>query len=149
VGLLLPVFSVAQEIEQVRSWYYQSSTAFTMDDDKGWLLGIRCIDGDYGVAILAHPATAKGSLLRLEIIGERWKRTMTWRIDQGEPITENWTPLEEGLGIPNDKAAEFAEAVMLAKNRLVLHFGHSDAIYTVVLAVDGAAEAIAALNGCN
>ena len=74
---------------------------------------------------------------------------MTWRIDQGEPITENWTPLEEGLGIPNDKAAEFAEAVMLAKNRLVMRFGHSDAIYTVVLAVDGAAEAIAALNGCN
>ena len=159
VGLLSPVLSVAQETKQMGSWYYRasldpitdvnSSDAFTVDDDEKWIMGVHCKDGDYVAGIMIHPTSLNGSLLRLEILLETWKRTMTWRVDQGEPVTEGWVTLEYGLGATNDRATNFTEALMLAKNRIVMRFGHSTKTYTVVLFADGAAEAIEALNSCN
>lgn len=157
-GLLSPVLSAAQEVEQMGSWYYQasldpitdvnSSGAFTMDDDREWVLGIHCRGGRYSGAIIIS-TSLNGSLLRLKAIGETWRPRMTWRIDEAEPIIESWTPLEHGLRIRNDRADSFAEALMLAKKRVVMRFSHSAATYTVVMAADGAAEAIGALNRCN
>lgn len=159
VALLSPVLLVAQEVEQMESWYYQalldpitdvnSSSAFVMDDDEKWILAINCRDGDYVVGIMIHPTSLNGSLLRLEILLETWRRTMTWRIDQTEPVTQNWLSVETGLAIQNKGAATFVEALTLANNRVVMRFGHSAKTYTVVLAADGAAEAVEALNSCN
>ena len=159
IALVLPVLSVAQDVEQMGSWYYRasldpitdvnSSDAFTVDDDEKWIMGVHCKDGGYGVAILTHPTSLNGSLLRLEILLETWKRTMTWRIDQTEPVIQNWLGIESGLTIQNKGAATFVEALMLAKNRIVMRFGHSTKTYTVILTADGAAEAIEALNNCN
>ena len=166
IGLALTILSAAwrpisaqEEVEQMGSWYYQasldpitdvnSSNSFTMDDDEKWVLGINCMEGDYWAGIMVHPSSLNGSLLRLQMLTETWKRTMTWRIDQTEPVTQNWLTAKSGLAIRNEGAAQLVEALTLANNRVVLRFGHSAATYTVVLSVDGAAEAIAALNGCN
>ena len=159
IALVLPVLSVAQETKQMGSWYYRasldpitdvnSSSAFTMDDDEEWMMAVHCTDGRYTVGIMAHPTSMNGSLLRLDMLLKTLKRTMTWRVDQGEPVTEGWVTLEYGLGATNDRAASFAEALTFAKNRIVMRFGHSAKTYTVVLFADGAAEAIEALNSCN
>lgn len=154
VGLISPTFSIAQEPEQTGNWYYRaavdpitdvnSSTAMTMDDDEEWGLGIQCFDGGYRVGIMTNSA-----LLHLKIIGETWRPTMTWRIDKNEPVMETWIPAEYGLGIVDERAVKFVEAVILAKSRIVMRFGHSAATYTVILPADGAADAIGALNDCN
>lgn len=100
-----------------------------------------------GIPSAGHHLATK--LLFFKIIGETWRPTMMWRIDQGEPITEDWRPVEHGLVATKGASANFAEALMLAKNRIVMRFGHSAATYTVVFTADGAAEAIGALNRCN
>jgi hypothetical protein len=149
----------AQEVEQMGGWYYQasidlitrvnSSRAFTVDDDEEWFMAIHCTDGSYMVAIMIHPGSANGALLRVKTLTETWNRTMTWRIDQREPVSENWLTGESGLAIRSDGATRVVEALLSAKDRFVMRFGHSGATYTVVLTVDGAAEAIGALNACN
>ncbi len=149
----------AQEVEQMGSWYYQasldpitdmnSSSSFTMDDDEKWVLGIHCSEGDYSAAIIIHSTSLNGSLLRLQMLAETWKRTMTWRTDQSEPMTENWLTAKSGLIVQKDRALKFVEALILATDRIVLRFGHSAATYTVVFAADGAADAIGALNACS
>ena len=158
-GLLSPMLSVAQEPEQMGSWYYQASldpitdlntsSAFTVDDDEEWVLGVNCMDGAYWVGIMIHPTSMNGSMLRLKMLMETWQRAMTWRIDQGAPVTEKWLVAESGLAVKDKSGTRFTEAIMLASERVALRFGHSTKTYTEVLAVDGAAEAIGALNGCN
>ncbi len=145
--------------EQMGSWYYSASidpitdvntsSAFTVDDDEEWALGINCRDGGYVAGVMIHPNSTNGALLRLKAIMETWKREMTWRTDQNDPVTERWLVTEAGLGLRDDRAAWFTQELMLATDRVVLRFGHSAATYTVILSADGAAEAIAALNGCN
>jgi len=68
-----------------------SSTAATLNEDSAWMLAVICSDGKYLVGTVAV-----GSMVRLEIIGEEWDPTMTWRVDRQEPITERWRTDENG-----------------------------------------------------
>ena len=108
--LLAPTFLTAQEgeIKQIGSWYYQetldpitdanSSTALTQDE--GWTFGITCLRGNYFVLLRTGDP-----MIRLQILGETWNSSMTWRVDRNQPVIERWRTEENGLGLGGGGAA--------------------------------------------
>lgn len=149
VVLVAPV--AAQEYERVGDWYYvpwidpitdaNMSSTFTLDADSTWTLSVMCLSNG-GSSVFVTPGNndpLDGTLSPL----------MTWRIDRGEPIVENWDLLRDlGLRIRNDRAASFIAALTLARERVVLRFSHPTETYTAIFSVDGAAEAVGLLDGC-
>ncbi len=152
-SLLVPSNLTAQEgdTRQIGRWHHTSkidpitdanvSEAFTIDDDQRWYLGFGCADGD--LMVIVAPTVPSENLRRT------WSETMTWRVDRNEPVSEKWILVAQGLALQAEGATRLAEAMMQGEERIALRFGRTAQEHTLVLSLDGAREAIGAMNACN
>ncbi len=156
--LLLPDIANGQDIVAMGDWFYQesldpitdanASRAVTQDEAEKWILAIYCVEGTFSVGVMVDQSSLSNSSIRLDIIGETWNRSMTWRTDRNEPVTENWRSMDGGMAALDETASKFVEALAQGQNRVALRFGHSANTYTVVFGLNGAPEAIGSLNHC-